>query len=108
MENGLYWTVGVSGSPRPLASSLNASGVPKFVQLSHRTFNETTVDGVYNEKTALFVKIVTNHHITDISNRTDPMYSLRIMKRCFLNYYVTVALKKYSCYTEYFNEKIRL
>lgn len=65
------------------------------------------MDGNYNGKKALFVKIITNRYITDISERTDPTYSLRIMKSCFLNYYSVVALKKYSCYTKYFNEKIR-
>lgn len=106
LEKGLYWTVGVGGS-NVLASTFNASGVPKFVQLSQRNFDKTSIDGIYNEKNALFVKIITNRYITDISNRTDPTYSLRIMKSCFLNYYSVIALKKHSCYTKYFNEKIR-
>lgn len=105
LENGLHWTVGVGGS-NVLASTFNASGVAKLVQLSQRTFDKTSMDG-YNEKNALFVKIITNRYITDISDRTDPKYSLRIMKSCFLNYYSVVALKKHSCYTKYFNEKIR-
>lgn len=106
LDNGLYWSV-LTG-PNSLAPTLNASGVTNLVQLSQRAMDITRMDGTDSEKNALFVKIIANHFITDISNMTDPRHSFRIMKSCFLNYYSVVAFRKYSCYTRYFDEKIRL
>ncbi|XP_037052444.1 uncharacterized protein LOC119085982 [Bradysia coprophila] len=107
LQNGMYWSV-VSG-PNSLAPTLKATGVTNLVRLSQRTIdkNNATMDDSSNERNALFVKIITNRFITDVNENTDPTYSLRIMKSCFLNYYSVVAFKKYSGYTKYFNEKIR-
>lgn len=108
LENGMYWSAtSATGGPNSLASTFEETGVQKLVQLSKRTFNKTSPDGINNEKNALFVKIITNRFITDINSTTDPTYSLRIMKNCFLNYYSAVAFKKFSCYTKYFDDKLR-
>lgn len=106
LETQIYWSV-VAG-PNTLAPTLNASGVTSLVRLSQRTVDVPGMDGGNNEEKALFVKIITNGYITDINSRTDPTYSLRIMRNCFLNYYSVVAFKKHSSYTKYFDEKIRL
>lgn len=84
-----------------------------YIQLAKRIIpdNDTTESKVRvteNDNLGVFVKIISNKFITDVDEKTDPQYTLRIMKSCFLNYYSVVALRKYSTYTQYFNEKIRL
>lgn len=84
-----------------------------YIQLAKRIIpdNDTTESKVRvteNDNLGVFVKIISNKFITDVDEKTDPKYTLRIMKSCFLNYYSVVALRKHSTYTQYFNEKIRL
>ncbi len=105
LDSGLSWSA-VAGT-NSFAVTLNASGVTSLVQLSERALEKSTVGIDDGGNYALFVKIITNGYITDINEKTDPTYSLRIMKSCFLNYYSVVALKKYSSYTKVFNDKIR-
>lgn len=106
LETKIYWSV-VTG-PNTLPTTLNSSGVTSLVRLSERANDVSGMNRGNDEEKALFVKIITNRFITDIDSRTDPTYSLRIMKNCFLNYYSVVAFKKHSSYTQYFDEKIRL
>lgn len=93
--------------------TLTESGVDNYIQLAKRIIpdndtSESKVRVTQNSNLGVFVKIISNHFITDVDEKTDPNYTLRIMRSCFLSYYSVVALKKYSTYTQFFNEKIRM
>lgn len=95
------------------AENLIETGDESNIQLAkHVIFDNDTTDSTIRlkriDEQALFVKIILNNYIGEIDNMTDPDYRLRIMKSCILSHYTVVVFKKYSLYTQYFNEKIRL
>lgn len=94
------------------AKNLIATGSELNIQLAeHVIFDNDTIGSTIQikriGKQALFVKIILKNYIGEIDNKTDPLYTLRIMKSCILNQYTVVVLKKYSPYTRYLNEKMR-
>lgn len=108
----LHWLVRGTSHVQ-FSKTLIESGVDNYIQLAKRIIpdndtSESKVRVTKNGNLGVFVKIISNQFITDVDEKTDPNFTLRIMKSCFLSYYSVVALKKYSTYTQFFNEKIRM
>lgn len=100
-----FW--GEEGVDKIAREFKNSEKYTKFIDFVQETTIQEQVDFLLTKKYGRFVKVLSNkNYVTDTETFSHLANSLRLLKECLFNYYVTFAFQKNSGFKTIFDQKI--